>query len=95
MAQHLGTHHHEFHFTVQEGLDALHDLIFHIESYEQASLAQVLAASACLHDQHVFQTLSLQHLALLCNHPQGLGTDVQHPVLSSASHTRAALRRVI
>ena len=31
----LGTIHHEFTFTVEEGIDALYDLIWHIESYEQ------------------------------------------------------------
>ena len=30
----LGTAHHGFHFTVQEGLDALSDVIWHIESYD-------------------------------------------------------------
>lgn len=36
VADFLGTIHHEFTFTVQEGLDALEDLIWHIESIEQA-----------------------------------------------------------
>ena len=36
VAAFLGTIHHEFTFTVQEGLDALEDLIWHIESIEQA-----------------------------------------------------------
>lgn len=31
-AAHIGTVHHECHFTVQEGLDALRDVIWHIES---------------------------------------------------------------
>lgn len=35
VADQLGTLHHEFHFTVEEGLDALRDLVWHIESYEQ------------------------------------------------------------
>ena len=30
----LGTAHHGFHFTVQEGLDALSDVIYHVESYD-------------------------------------------------------------
>lgn len=38
VASFLGTIHHEFTFTVQEGLDALEDLIWHIESIEQARL---------------------------------------------------------
>ncbi len=33
-AEHLGTVHHEFHFTVQEGLDALSDVIHHLETYD-------------------------------------------------------------
>jgi asparagine synthase (glutamine-hydrolysing) len=34
VAQAIGTVHHEFLFTVQEGLDALRDVIYHIESYD-------------------------------------------------------------
>jgi len=34
VAEYLGTAHHEFHFTVQEGLDALSDVIYHIETYD-------------------------------------------------------------
>jgi len=33
-AGHIGTVHHEFHFTVQEGLDALSDVIHHLETYD-------------------------------------------------------------
>ncbi|MBN2274874.1 MAG: asparagine synthase B [Bacteroidales bacterium] len=33
-AEHIGTIHHEIHFTVQEGLDALRDVIYHIETYD-------------------------------------------------------------
>ena len=39
VANYLGTIHHEFTFTVEEGIDALHDLIWHIESYEQVRAA--------------------------------------------------------
>ena len=39
VAAHLGTQHHEFTFTVQEGLDAVSDLIYYIESYEQVRAA--------------------------------------------------------
>jgi len=34
MAEHLGTVHHEFHFTVEEGLDVLRDVIYHLETYD-------------------------------------------------------------
>ncbi|KAK9734677.1 hypothetical protein RND81_04G156400 [Saponaria officinalis] len=34
VADTLGTIHHEFHFTVQEGIDALDDVIYHIETYD-------------------------------------------------------------
>ncbi len=34
VARHLGTVHHEVHYTIQEGLDALRDVIFHIETYD-------------------------------------------------------------
>ncbi|RMH21464.1 MAG: asparagine synthase B [Acidobacteria bacterium] len=33
-AEALGTVHHELHFTIQEGLDALADVIYHIESFD-------------------------------------------------------------
>ncbi|NNM32700.1 MAG: asparagine synthase B [Gemmatimonadetes bacterium] len=34
VADHIGTVHHEFHFTVQEGLDSLSDVIYHLETYD-------------------------------------------------------------
>jgi asparagine synthase (glutamine-hydrolysing) len=34
VAEHIGSVHHEFHFTVQEGLDALSDVIHHLETYD-------------------------------------------------------------
>jgi asparagine synthase (glutamine-hydrolysing) len=37
-AESLGTSHHEFKFTVQEGLDALADVIRHIETYDVTSI---------------------------------------------------------
>ncbi|WP_234108978.1 asparagine synthase B [Chryseobacterium sp. R2A-55] len=33
-ADHIGTIHHEIHFTVQEGLDAVKDVIYHLETYD-------------------------------------------------------------
>jgi asparagine synthetase B (glutamine-hydrolysing) len=33
-AQMLGTVHHEYTFTVQEGLDAIEDVIYHLETYD-------------------------------------------------------------
>ncbi len=33
-ADHLDTVHHEFHFTIREGLDALSDVIYHLETYD-------------------------------------------------------------
>ncbi len=33
-ADHIGTVHHEIHFTVQEGFDALRDVIYHLETYD-------------------------------------------------------------
>ncbi len=33
-AEAIGTQHHEFHYTIQEGLDALDDVIRHIESFD-------------------------------------------------------------
>ncbi len=34
VADHIGTVHHQFHFTVQEGLDALGDVIHHLETFD-------------------------------------------------------------
>lgn len=38
VADHLGTIHHEIHFTVQDGLDALRDVIYHIETYDVTTI---------------------------------------------------------
>ncbi|WKE65140.1 asparagine synthase B [Gallaecimonas kandeliae] len=38
VAQHIGTVHHEMHFTVQEGLDALRDVIYHLETYDVTTI---------------------------------------------------------
>ncbi|KAE8671523.1 Asparagine synthetase 2 [Hibiscus syriacus] len=34
VSAYIGTFHHEFHFTVQEGIDALEEVIYHIETWE-------------------------------------------------------------
>ncbi|MCC8070218.1 MAG: asparagine synthase B [Bacteroidales bacterium] len=34
VAEHIGTVHHEIHYTVQEGIDALRDVIYFIETYD-------------------------------------------------------------
>ncbi len=34
VADYIGSVHHEIHFTIQEGLDALRDVIYHIETYD-------------------------------------------------------------
>jgi asparagine synthase (glutamine-hydrolysing) len=33
-AAHIGSVHHEIHFTIQEGMDALRDVIYHLETYD-------------------------------------------------------------
>lgn len=38
VANHLGTVHHEIHFTVQEGIDAIRDVIYHIETYDVTTI---------------------------------------------------------
>lgn len=38
VAKHIGTVHHEFHFTVQEGVDALRDVIYHLETYDVTTI---------------------------------------------------------
>ncbi len=38
VADHIGTKHHAFHFTVQEGLDALSDVIYHLETFDVTTI---------------------------------------------------------
>ena len=38
VAEHIGSVHHEFHFTVREGLDALPDVIHHLETYDVTTI---------------------------------------------------------
>ncbi|GHU70977.1 asparagine synthase B [Bacteroidia bacterium] len=38
VAEHIGTVHHEVHFTIQEGLDAIRDVIYHIETYDVTTI---------------------------------------------------------
>lgn len=38
VADYLGTVHHEIHYTIQEGLDALRDVIYHIETYDVTTI---------------------------------------------------------
>ncbi|ODV91356.1 hypothetical protein CANCADRAFT_26824 [Tortispora caseinolytica NRRL Y-17796] len=38
VAKFIGTVHHEHHFTVQEGLDALSDVIYHLETYDVTTI---------------------------------------------------------
>lgn len=38
VANHLGTVHHEIHFTVQEGMDTIRDVIYHIETYDVTTI---------------------------------------------------------
>ena len=38
VAEFLGTIHHEFHFTEQDGIDAIRDLIWHLETYDVTTI---------------------------------------------------------
>ena len=38
VADHLQTIHHEFHFTVEEGIDAIRDVIHHLETYDVTTI---------------------------------------------------------
>ncbi|XP_070671021.1 asparagine synthetase [glutamine-hydrolyzing] 3-like [Malus domestica] len=38
VADYLGTRHHAFHFTVQEGIDALEEVTYHIETYDVTTI---------------------------------------------------------
>ena len=50
VAEHIGTVHHEIKFTIQEGLDAIKDVIYHLETYDvttvRASTPMFLMARA-------------------------------------------------
>lgn len=37
-AEHIGSVHHEIHFTLQEGLDAIRDVIYHLETYDVTTI---------------------------------------------------------
>ena len=38
VADFIGTDHHSFHFTIEDGLDALPDVIYHLESYDVTTI---------------------------------------------------------
>lgn len=38
VAEHIGTVHHEIHYTIQEGIDAIRDVIYHIETYDVTTI---------------------------------------------------------
>lgn len=38
VADHIGTVHHEIHFTIQEGLDAIRDVVYHLETYDVTTI---------------------------------------------------------
>ncbi|KAF6140409.1 hypothetical protein GIB67_013178, partial [Kingdonia uniflora] len=38
VADYLGTIHHKFHFTVQDGIDAIEDVIYHVETYDVTTI---------------------------------------------------------
>ncbi len=42
VADHIKTVHHEVHFTIQEALDAIDDVIYHLETYDITQLEQQL-----------------------------------------------------
>ena len=45
VAKHIGSVHHELEYTVQEGLDAIRDVIYHIETYD---VTTVRASTPCI-----------------------------------------------
>lgn len=38
VATHIGSIHHEIHYTIQEGIDAIRDVIYHIETYDVTTI---------------------------------------------------------
>jgi asparagine synthetase B (glutamine-hydrolysing) len=39
VADHIGTIHHEIKFTIQEGLDAIRDVIYNLETYDVTTIS--------------------------------------------------------
>ena len=71
VAEFLGTIHHEFTFTVQEGLDALEDLVWHIESFEQV----------CVHPlrPRITRGSRLRRAGVTCYRSQARGAFLEPP----------------
>lgn len=40
VADHINSVHHEFYMTVEEGIDALQEIVYYLESYQQVCLIQ-------------------------------------------------------
>ena len=38
VANYLGTNHHEFTYTIEEGIDAIQEVIYHIETFNQTTI---------------------------------------------------------
>lgn len=38
VADHIGSDHHEVHFTVDEGIDCIRDIIYHLETYDVTTI---------------------------------------------------------
>lgn len=67
VAKFLGTIHHEFTFTVQEGLDALEDLIWHIESFEQVYCNHITYPTLLSSDCYSVQLFEPSAVAVMSN----------------------------
>ena len=46
VAEHIGSVHHEIEFTIQEALDALRDVVYHLETYDVTTC--LLYTSRCV-----------------------------------------------
>ena len=101
VAEFLGTDHHEFTFTAQEALDALPDVVYHIESFEQvrASVPMFLLSSLA-NSANGSSDLSARSILLTstCTSSSGrVDTEVPDhapPVLRSSSNASLLVVRV-
>ena len=49
VAKFLGTRHFSFEFTVQQGLDVLNDVIYHLETFDVTTVSLTNHSAACGH----------------------------------------------
>ena len=63
VAEHIGTVHHEINYTIQEGLDAIRDVIYYIETYDvTAKVPTRCSEDICISTKHRMHVRSMKRL---------------------------------